>query len=133
MVENKATCKLCFAKVTHSGGTTNLQNHFLLHHHKEYKLIFGHRVTRNDQTKINDICKYSSQTTKLLSTFKRAQELTAAVVEFIVQDLKPMRIIDSIGFLHLMDVTEPRYLVPCCITVNNYLEKIYFTMKSFVQ
>ena len=88
-------------------------------------MISGDRVTNNDQTKIDNFCKYSSITTKLSSTSNRAQGLTAAVVEFIVQDLKPVRIVDYIGFLHLMDVAKPRYVVNCHRTVNNYLEKKY--------
>ena len=32
-----------------------------------------------------------------------------------------------------MDVAEPRYVVSCCQTVSNYLDKKYFTMKSIVQ
>ena len=51
-------------------------------------------------------------------------------MEFTVQNLKPMCIVDSIEFLHLMDVVEPSYVVLCCRTVN---KKKYFTMKSTVQ
>ena len=70
MVENIATYRLCFAKVARLGRTTNLQNHLRLHHREEYNLIFGDRVTNNDQTKIIDFCKYGSLTTKLPSTSK---------------------------------------------------------------
>ena len=44
-----------------------------------------------------------------------------------------MCIVDSVGFLHLMDVAEPSYVVLCRRTLNNYLEKKYFIMKSIVQ
>ena len=137
VMENKATCKLCFAKVARSGGTTNLHNHLRSHHREEYNSVIGDVYTSNsdhtDQTKISDFCKHSSPTTKLPPNSKRAQELTAAVVEFVVRDLKPIRVVDSVGFLHLMDVAEPRYVVPCRRTVSNYLDKKYFTMKSIVQ
>ena len=134
VIENKATCKLCFAKVARSGGTTNLHNHLRSHHREEYNAVVGDSVTSNsDQTKISDFCKHSSPTTKLPPNSKRAQELTAAVVEFVVRDLKPIRVVDSVGFLHLMDVAEPRYIVPCRRTVSNYLDKKYFMTKSLVQ
>ena len=97
VIENKATCKLCFAKVARSGGTTNLHNHLRSHHREEYNAVVGDSVTSNsDQTKISDFCKHSSPTTKLPPNSKRAQELTAAVVEFVVRDLKPIRVVDSI-------------------------------------
>ena len=89
VIENKATCKLCFAKVARSGGTTNLQNHLRSHHRKEYNSVIGDSVytSNSDQTKISDFCKYGSPTTKLPPNSKQAQELTAAVVEFVVRDL----------------------------------------------
>ena len=96
VIENKATCKLCFAKVARSGGTTNLHNHLRSHHREEYNSVIGDVYTSNsDQTKISDFCKHGSPTTKLPPNSKRAQELTAAVVEFVVPDLKPIRVVVS--------------------------------------
>ena len=130
----KATCKPCFAKVARSGGTTNLHNHLRSHHREEYNAVVGDSITSNsDQIKISDFCKHGSPTIKLPPNSKRAQELTAAVVEFVVRDLKPICVVDSVGFLHLMDVAEPRYIVPCRRTVSNYLVKKYFMTKSLVQ
>ena len=64
-------------------------------------------------------------TTKLPPNSKRAQELTAAVVQFIVRDLKPICIVDSDGFLNLMNVAEPRYAGLCRRKVSNYLDQKY--------
>ena len=64
---------------------------------------------------------------------KRAQELTGAVVEFIVRDLRPVRVIDCTGFLHLMKVAEPRYVVPCRRTVTNYIDKQYIALRNTVE
>ena len=85
------------------------------------------------QVKISDFCKHSSLTTKLPPNSKRTQELTAAVVQFIVRDLNPICIVDSDRFLNLMNVAEPHYVVPCQRTVRNYLDQKYFTVKNIVQ
>ena len=73
--ENKATCMLCFAKVVHSGRTTNLQNHLQSHHREKYNSVIGDSIytSNSDQTKISDFCKYELPTTKLPPNFKQAQ------------------------------------------------------------
>ena len=63
----------------------------------------------------------------------RAQELTSAIVDFDVHNLRPVSGVDSVGFLHLMEVAEPRYTVPCCHTVNSYINQQYLAVKACVQ
>ena len=57
------------------------------------------------------------------------RELDGAVVEFIMHDLRPVCVVDCMGFLHLIKVTEPRYVVPCH-TVTNYINKQYITLRK---
>ena len=40
---------------------------------------------------------------------------------------------DREGFLHLIEVAEPRYVVPCRRTVDNCLDKMYCAVKAQVQ
>ena len=70
---------------------------------------------------------------KLLPGSARAQELTSAVVDFVIRDLRPVSVVDNVGFLHLMEVAEPRYSVPCRRTINSYIDKWYFNVKACVQ
>ena len=63
----------------------------------------------------------------------RVHELTSAIVDFDVCNLKPVNVVDSVGFLHLMEVAEPRYTVPCCHTVNSYINQQYLAVKARVQ
>ena len=44
---------------------------------------------------------------KLSSSSARAQQLTSAVIDFVVRDLRPVNVVDSVGFLHLTEVAEP--------------------------
>ena len=55
------------------------------------------------------------------------------MVEFIIHDLHPVRVVDCMGFLHLMKVAEPRYVVPCRRTVTNYIDKQYVTARNSVE
>ena len=63
----------------------------------------------------------------------RVQELTSTIVDFDVHNLRPVNGNDSVGFLHLMEVAEPRYTVPCCHTVNSYINQQYLAVKAHVQ
>ena len=136
-VGKKARCKLCRVEVAHSGGTTNLKNHLRSHHRPEYRELHNDEpessAEAQSQRKMDVFCKLSNTAEKLPSSSARAQELTAAVVDFVVRDLRPVNVVDSVGFLQLMEVAEPRYMVPCRRTVDSYIEKKYFAVKARVQ
>ena len=62
---------------------------------------------------------------KLSSSLARAQQLTSAVINVIVCNLRPVNVVNSVEFLHLMEIAEPQYEVPCRHTVNSYINKRY--------
>ena len=133
-IGKRATCKLCRVEVAHSGGTTNLKNHLRSHHRPEYRDLYGDdlgsSVEDQSQPKMDVFCRTVE---KLTSSSVRAQQLTSAVVDFVVRDLRPVNVVDSVGFLNLMEVAEPRYVVPCRRTVNSYIDKRYLAVKARVQ
>ena len=69
---------------------------------------------------------------KLPPNSARAKTLTEFVAEFIVRDLRPVSTVDGDGFLNLMEVAEPRYVVPCCHTMDAVIEKMYCRTKQIV-
>ena len=133
IIGSKAVCKLCKKEVARSGGTTNLINHLRIHHRAEFEVLMeGDEAGSSGQQKID--AYYQKPTVNLLVPgSKRAQELIGAVVEFIVRDLRPVRVVDCSGFLHLMKVAEPRYVVPCRRTVTNYIDKQYIALRNTVE
>ena len=118
----KSYCKLCRVEVAHSGGTANLKNHLCSHHHPEYRNLYrddlGSCAAVQSQLKM-DVSYKPSRTAEKLSSSARAQELTSAIVDFVVRNLGAVNVVDSVGFLLLMEVAEPRYTVPCRRTVNS--------------
>jgi len=113
-VGKKATCKLCLLEVAHSEGTTNLKNHLRSHHHPENRNPYSDDLAEiQRQPKMNVFCKSSRTVEKLSPLSARAQELTSATVDFVVHNLRPVNVVDCVGFLHLMEVAEPKYTVPC--------------------
>ena len=133
-VGKKATCKLCLLEVAHSGGTTSLKNQLCFHHRPEYRNLYGDDFAEvQSHPKMDVFCKPSRTVEKLSPVSARAQELTSATVDFVVRDLRPVNVVDCVGFLHLMEVAEPRYTVPCRRTVNGYIDKQYLAVKVRVQ
>ena len=118
-----------------SGGATNLINHLRVHHHAKFKVLSGTDTNGAGQSKIVEFYPLSHKTSinKLGAGSKQAQELTGEVVEFIVRDLCPVRIIDCTGFLHLMEVAKPRYVVPCHRTITSYIDKQYTSLRNAIE
>ena len=55
------------------------------------------------------------------------------MVEFIVHDRRLVRIVECTGFLHLMEVAEPRYVVPCRRTITSYIDKQYTSLRNTIE
>ena len=109
----KAWCKICKKAVAHAGGTRNLKNHLMIWHRAEYDELFSNSGQQNQsQPTLRNFTKPTT-TKSLPSTSARAKELTLALTEFIAKDLRPISVVDDTGFLNLMKVAEPRYVIPC--------------------
>ena len=67
---------------------------------------------------------------KLAVNSDRAKKLTTAVAEFIARDLRPITIVDGTGFLNLMQIAEPRYVVPCRATITARIQSMYAGCKE---
>ena len=47
-----------------------------------------------------------------------------------MRDPRPAGVIDGDGFLNLMEVAGPRYVVPCCRTIDTVIDKMYYSSKQ---
>ena len=132
--KEKAICKLCGQKFSHGGGTTNLRNHLKSGHLPEYNKLYVE--TASEQSSSTQTCldefmapppskKFSADSTK-------AKNLANAVSEFIVRDLRPINVVDGVGFLNLMHVAEPRYSVPCRRTMMGIIDSRYSNVRKSV-
>lgn len=62
----------------------------------------------------------------------QARKVTDAVAQFIVSDIRPVNVVDGLGFLNLMEVAQPPYLVPCCRTIMEVIKSKYTSTKRNV-
>ena len=58
--------------------------------------------------------------------------LTEAIASFITRDMRPVNVVDGTGFLKLMQVAEPRYVVPCRKTIMKVIDQQYLSLRHNV-
>ena len=59
-----------------------------------------------------------------------AKKLTNGITDFITQDLRPVNVVDGVGFLHLMHLAELHYTVPCRKTIMGMIDSKYTELKK---
>ena len=60
----------------------------------------------------------------------KAEEITRAIVNMVVQDYMPLRIVEGSGFENLMSLIAPEYSVPTRNTIKARIDKVYDEEKS---
>ena len=108
------SCKLCEKAVVHAGGTTNLKNHLFIWHRPEYNELYNQTELKT-QPWLTDFTRTvaATHTEKFAATSEHVKMLMQAVAEFIAKDLCPIAVVDGVGFLNLIHLAEPRYVVSC--------------------
>ena len=103
--KKKAVCSICQKELSYSGGTTNLCDHLTLKHTLQY--FPTSRATTGSKTTTLDGFVKSSKCSE-----SRAKSIMDRVSQMIVQDLRPIRIVEYKGFKNLLSYLEPGYTLP---------------------
>ena len=119
--QKKVACKLCDLKLADGGGTTNLANHLKKKHPEQYK-----RCTSDSESS----SKQASLRTMLQKcTPERSAAITNKIVGFIAKDLRPLSIVDGVGFHEMVSCLEPLFFVVLVIK-NNKMNFIIIIMTN---
>lgn len=118
MEQTAPRCKVCLAVATKGSCTTNLLQHLKQRHAAEWERCCSLR-------KEQDRGSPSTATTKqpsVLETFTncipydkkgaRWKAITDAVAMYIAKDMVPIYNVEKPGFIHLLKVLDPRYVLP---------------------
>lgn len=118
MEQTAPRCKVCLAVATKISCTTNLLQHLKQRHAAEWERCCSLR-------KEQDRGSPSTATTKqpsVLETFTncipydkkgaRWKAITDAVAMYIAKDMVPIYNVEKPGFIHLLKVLDPRYVLP---------------------
>ena len=68
----------------------------------------------------------------LPSSSQRYKSLSDAIVKFILRDLRPVSVVDGIGFLNLMHIADPYFAVLCRKTIMSVIDKKHQEVKLVV-
>ena len=96
-------------KMPYSGNTTNLLHHLQKFHPTENAAYLGAKSAASATPKISSFCRPPVKMVDLESG--RGREITSAVMDFIVEDLRPVNAVTGTGFQKLMKCTAPEYPV----------------------
>ena len=101
-------CMLCSTELTYTGRTSNMLNHMRIKHQSENKTTIDNQ--NNMKRCVNSPRKISAS---------QSERITQAIADMIVKDYVPLNIVDSEGFVNLMNLVAPDYKVPCRNTVKS--------------
>ena len=101
-VESKIVkCKLCNLQMTYTGGTSNMLNHLKLKHSSD---ISGW-LTPEKQPSVAEFPN-SPRSRKLSSS--QNEHITRAIVEMVVLDYMPLKLVEDKGFFNLNEYPSSR-------------------------
>ena len=119
--KSKAVCKLCDAELAYHSTTTNLRMHLIVVHPTEWNKV-GEDEADGPLPKQPKLTVFYSPTTSLPAAKQEA--ITKKLTEFICKDMRPISIVDGVGFQKFIHEINPRYQVPSRGTVNNRIVKL---------
>ena len=128
--ERSVRCRLCNHKVGFSGNTTNLGQH-LQKWHPDVLTGAGSSHSKSFQLTLESFS--GSRVKKMASDSKRAQEITKRIVEFVAKDMRPVALIEGIGFQNLVATLEPSYQIPSRKSIMKALHSTYDEVKTRLQ
>lgn len=100
----------CKEKLSYNGNTSTMATHMKSKH--------PNILLKTDQ----DQPTLDSNQFKLKSlSFEKKNQITKAIKDFILLDMRPLRVIEGTGFQNLLKVLESRYEVPCRTTFSRTL------------
>ena len=121
--EKTAKCKHCDRELSFCGGTTNLRDHLLRNHTKEYQ------VKKDSDESKRKIDEFVLKTT---CSSTRARKITQLLVDMVAMDARPTATVEGTGFKRLLNYLEPGYKVPSAVHITSCLHERYSQVKGVV-
>jgi hypothetical protein len=109
--------------MTYTGGTSNMLNPLKLKHSSDITGWF----TSEKQPSVAEFTN-SPRSQKVSSS--QNEHITRAIVEMVILDYMPLKLVEGKGSLNLMSILAPDYKVPSRNTVTSRIEMMYWDMKG---
>lgn len=116
-------CKLCEMELVYTGGTSNMLNHLKLKHPND----FSETPEKVKQSSVLDFVQ-TPRSRRFSST--QSELITNSIVDMIILDYLPIRIVEGKGFSKLMSIIAPEFKIPSRNTIKSRIEKSYSDKKE---
>ncbi|XP_019851990.1 PREDICTED: zinc finger BED domain-containing protein 1-like [Amphimedon queenslandica] len=100
----RVSCQLCSKQMAYHGGTTNLRDHLIRIHPKDYNL--QHSSATSTSTTLDGFLSKSK------CPPSRSRHITELITDMVARDLRPAAIVKGEGFCALLNYIEPGYKIP---------------------
>lgn len=125
--------RIIIVHILFTGTTTTLKNHLRTHSELfvKYKGTIDKCEPRNTpkSTNINTSSVHSFFKPKL--TKSKQDEITNAIAQMIASDLRPYTCVEDKGFVHLIKLLEPAYVIPSRTTFSRtHVPELYCKIKN---
>ena len=126
--ETRCTIDKCTDSYAYNGSTTSMLRHLKAEHKKAY----DHCISFSEKPSIAKQSKLTSSDYKIQTlTKERTNTITRAIGKFLAFDMKAINTIEGSGFQGLLEVLEPRYVIPCRKTfTESVIQGLYESMKK---
>ncbi|XP_041369563.1 E3 SUMO-protein ligase ZBED1-like [Gigantopelta aegis] len=122
-----AKCSLCAATVSYSGGSTGTMANHLKFKHKSLINIDNNDKNGNSHSQ-KLITAFSQRATSMSE--EHWQRCTEALACMCARDLRPMSIVERVGFKTFCNTLNPAFKVPGKTTIAKYISISYDEMKE---
>ncbi|OCT73061.1 E3 SUMO-protein ligase ZBED1 isoform X1 [Xenopus laevis] len=127
--KTKIICKLCGVRLSYSGNTTNLRQHLVYKHRRQYNDLVGTQGAVVDPQKHPESVLPCELASRAIVT-PTVGRTTRAVADFIVRDLMPVEIIEGEGFIQMLAILDPNYKLPAIsFLAHTILQEMYIQVK----
>ena len=135
--ETHVFCQLCEGEKQDTGmpytsSTTNMTGHLKKEHAKEFK-AFEEEKNRKSGSNIKNYFSSEKPVNKWSKSSEKWKNLTMSIAKWFVKDSRPALMVEDEGFIRFMEQAQPQFIMPCRITITNYIEKLYVEVKEKVK
>ncbi|XP_063399690.1 E3 SUMO-protein ligase ZBED1-like [Mytilus trossulus] len=109
-------CKLCEMELVYTGGTSNMLNHLKLKHPNDLS-------ETPEKVKQSSVLDFVQTPRSRRFSSSQSELITNSIVDMIVLDYLPIRIVEGKGFSKLMSIIAPEFKIPSRNTIKSRIEK----------
>ena len=122
-----AVCALCGKESVYRGSPGNFQTHLKLVHKQEYEI---EENPRSSQLKMTDFSTSTSSCSKYKAAHPKQTNFRSELAKWIVKDLRPLSIVEDVGFKKLITIADPKLSIPVRNTIAADIDKLYDVKKE---